>query len=194
MELSYERLIAEINKTNVDSDINTKLIVDNFYDLKLAKGTNLQKAERIPEYLYFISSGFARVYAIDSEGNEITSQIKGPSQFITSFLCFIKQRSSFDNLECITECRMLRINHKNLKALIENNQLLRDFSLILFESAIAFSNERANDLATLNATERYLKLLNTQPELIQNIPLQHIASYLGIKPESLSRIRKGLIS
>lgn len=64
----------------------------------------------------------------------------------------------------------------------------------MYEQAIAFNLQRTTDLLTLSAEKRYLKLLAEQPEVIQNVPIQYIASYIGIKPESLSRIRKKIIS
>jgi ribosomal protein L10 len=77
--------------------------------------------------------------------------------------------------------------------LIDKNENFKNFSLIIFEQAMANTNIRANDLATLTAELRYKKLLQEQPEIIQNVPVQYIASYLGIKPQSLSRIRKQMI-
>ena len=80
-----------------------------------------------------------------------------------------------------------------LVELIDKNENFKNFSLIIFEQAMASTNIRANDLATLTAELRYKKLLEMQPEIIQNVPVQYIASYLGMKPQSLSRIRKQLI-
>jgi hypothetical protein len=63
----------------------------------------------------------------------------------------------------------------------------------MLEKSISSATLRANDLALLNAEQRYHKMLDQQAHFIQNIPLQYIASYLGIKPQSLSRIRKQII-
>jgi CRP-like cAMP-binding protein len=89
---------------------------------------------------------------------------------------------------------VLRITNANLKKLIDESENFKKFSLIIFEQAIFSTANRANDLATLNAEQRYKKLIDKQPQLIQNIPIQYIASYLGMKPESLSRIRRQIIS
>jgi CRP/FNR family transcriptional regulator, anaerobic regulatory protein len=77
--------------------------------------------------------------------------------------------------------------------LIDKSENFKKFSLIIFEQAIASGSKRADELATLNAEQRYIKLLEQQPEILQNIPIQYIASYLGIKPQSLSRIRRQII-
>ena len=65
---------------------------------------------------------------------------------------------------------------------------------MIFEHAFSSTAMRANDLATLSAEQRYKKLITEQAQFIQHIPLQYIASYLGMKPESLSRIRRQMIS
>jgi hypothetical protein len=64
---------------------------------------------------------------------------------------------------------------------------------VIFEQSVATTQIRANDFATLTAELRYKKLIDNQPEIIQHVPIQYIASYLGIKPQSLSRIRKQII-
>jgi CRP-like cAMP-binding protein len=97
-------------------------------------------------------------------------------------------------VECITDCEILRITNADLKKLIDESDCFKKFSLIIFEQAVSSAVLRANDLATLNAEQRYKKIITQQPQLIHNIPIQYIASYLGMKPESLSRIRRQIIS
>ena len=161
--------------------------------LSLSKNSIAEEENKIPRHLYFINEGYARLFYLDKSGNEVTTLIGSPNKFITSFLDFINQKKSTQNLACITDCEFYRIERSKLVALIEKNENFRNFSLIIFEQAITTTNIRANDLATLSAELRYKKLLEEQPEIIQNVPVQHIASYLGIKPQSLSRIRKQMI-
>lgn len=130
-----------------------------------------------------------RLFYYDDNGDEITTQLSSPESFITSFLSYINQKKATDNLECITDCDLLRISRPKMLELIAASETFKNFSLIIFQEAITTTQSRANDLATLTAEIKYKKLLNEQPQLIQNIPLQYIASYLGIKPQSLSRIR-----
>ncbi len=77
--------------------------------------------------------------------------------------------------------------------LIDKNENFKKFSLVIFEQAATTNQIRANDFATLTAELRYKKMVEHQPEIIQHVPIQYIASYLGIKPQSLSRIRKQMI-
>lgn len=71
--------------------------------------------------------------------------------------------------------------------------LFKDFSISVFQKSLAYNNNRSKELATLSAEERYQKLMQDYPHILQNVPLQYIASFLGMNPKSLSRIRKKFI-
>ncbi|MGJ1348219.1 hypothetical protein [Sphingobacterium siyangense] len=69
----------------------------------------------------------------------------------------------------------------------------KDFSVYVFQQALRYNEKRSKELATLTAEKRYLKLMAEQPDLLHNVPMQYIASFLGMNPKSLSRIRKQII-
>ena len=158
-----------------------------------SKNTILEEENKIPENLYFITKGYMRLFYYDTNGDEVTTLIASPNSCITSFLDFIHQKKSDLNLECITDCEYFKIERSKLAELIDKNEIFKHFSLKIFEQAMANTTTRANDLATLTAELRYKKLLNENPDIIQHVPIQYIASFLGIKSQSLSRIRKQLI-
>ncbi len=165
-----------------------------YFELKsFPKNTIAEEENKVPKHLYFINRGFMRLFYYDDNGDEVTTLIATKNSFITSFLDFIHQKKSNLNLECITDCEVYKIERSNLVDLIDKNENFKNFSVTIFEQNIVITNTRANDLATLSAEMRYKKLLKHQPEIIQNVPIQYIASYLGIKPQSLSRIRKQII-
>lgn len=190
----------------LDALINTiaKAIPLNAQDIELCKiyfeplsknkNTILEEQGKIPEYLYFVSTGYMRLFYYDDNGDEVTTYFGLPYGFIASFLSFIHAKQANENVECITDCELVRIARPNLAKLIDESENFKKFSLIIFEQAIATTEKRANDLATLNAEQRYKKFIEQHPLLLQNIPVQYIASYLGMKPESLSRIRRQIIS
>lgn len=158
-----------------------------------SKNTILEEENKIPENLYFITKGYMRLFYYDTNGDEVTTLIASPNSCITSFLDFIHQKKSDLNLESITDCEYFKIERSKLAELIDKNEIFKHFSLKIFEQAMANTTTRANDLATLTAELRYKKLLNENPDIIQHVPIQYIASFLGIKSQSLSRIRKQLI-
>jgi CRP/FNR family transcriptional regulator, anaerobic regulatory protein len=185
----FNTLQQKVNFTTADLDICKTY----FEPITFTKNTIIEEEQKTPQYLYFIAKGFLRLFYYDEQGDEVTTLIASPNWFVTPFLQFIHQQPSTENLECITDCELLRASRSKLMELIEANESFKKFSLLIFEQAIASTQQRANNLATLSAEQRYLKLLDTQAEIIQNVPIQYIASYLGIKPQSLSRIRKQLI-
>jgi CRP/FNR family transcriptional regulator, anaerobic regulatory protein len=188
------KLLDVISKTTQLSDIEIEFCKLYFEPITVLKNTILEQQGKTPQYLYFIAHGFMRLFYNDENGGEQTNYFAAPNGFITSFLSFIHQIKATENVECITNCDILRITHTNLKKIIDQSEKFKIFSLTIFEHAMSSAMSRANDLATLNAEQRYKKLINQQPQIIQNVPIQLIASYLGIKPESLSRIRRQFFS
>jgi CRP-like cAMP-binding protein len=186
-------LIEVISKTVSPGPADIALCEKYFEPITCPKNSILEEQETIPHHLYLVVSGFMRLFYFDGNGDEVTTYIGSPQSFIASFLSFVNQQKAKENVECITECELLRISRPDLVTLIGESENFKKFSLIIFEQAIATTEARANDLATLNAEERYKKLVENQPQLLQNIPLQYIASFLGIKPQSLSRIRRQMM-
>ena len=135
-----------------------------------------------------------RLFYYDENGDEIITNLSTEGSFMASFLSFINGLAAKENVECITDCELLRIVKPNLKKMIDESENFKQFSLIIFQQAIALAEIRANDLATLNAEQRYRKFIANQSSILQNVPVQYIASFLGMKPESLSRIRRQIIS
>jgi CRP/FNR family transcriptional regulator, anaerobic regulatory protein len=189
-----QKLIEVIEKKVLLTGADKELCVKYFEPVTIAKNGLLEQEDKIPQYLYFVSAGFMRLFYTDDNGAEVTTYFGTPGDFIASFLSFINGEKAKESVACITDCEILRILKSNLAELISKSDNFKQFSLIIFQQAIGAAEKRANDLATLNAEQRYRKMMEQQPEILQHIPLQYIASFLGIKPESLSRIRRQMIS
>lgn len=164
-----------------------------FEPITVAKNSILEEKGEIPRYLYFIISGYVRLFHFNSKGNQVTTHLNCPPGFITSYMNFTYQKKSDESLECITDCELLRIKKEDLDLLIQQLPNFKSFSLKIFEESLAYNETRAQELATLTAEERYLKLIENYPAILQHVPVQYIASFLGMNPKSLSRIRKQII-
>ncbi|MBN8669231.1 MAG: Crp/Fnr family transcriptional regulator [Chitinophagales bacterium] len=149
---------------------------------------------KVPRYIYFVVSGFMRLFHFNDNGDEITTHINCPPGFITPYSDFVNETKTADNVECITDCELLRISKVNLDLLTQKSSAFRDFSIWVFQQSIAYNEKRAKMLATLNAEQRYRKLIDEYPEILHHVPVQYIASFLGMKAESLSRIRRQMIN
>lgn len=189
-----EKLLQTINQKVKLSKEDIDLIQNYFEPISFAKNTIIEEQNKIGDYLYFINSGFIRLFYDDENGIENTNQISTSNEFVVSYLDFIQGNPAKENIESITESELIRIKKADLRILIDQSENFKNFSVTIFEKAMTATSNRANDLATLSAEQRYKKLIQNQPEILQNIPIQYIASFLGMKPESLSRIRKNIIS
>jgi CRP-like cAMP-binding protein len=93
-------------------------------------------------------------------------------------------------MQTLTDCEMLSISKNDLEKLYSTNQKWQYFGRKLMENFLIEKEERIIDQISLSGQQKYQKLLETNPEIIQHVQVKYIASFLGLKPESLSRIKK----
>jgi CRP-like cAMP-binding protein len=189
----HEHLLKLISENITLSDHDQVLCKQYFEPVILPKNKIIEEEGKIPRYLYFIVSGFVRLFHYNENGDEVTTHINCPPGFITSYAHFINTTVSGENLECITDCTLLRITKADLDILTRESVKFKDFSIMVFQQSLTYNENRSKELATLSAEQRYRKLINEHAEIIHNVPLQYIASFLGMNSKSLSRIRKQLI-
>jgi CRP/FNR family transcriptional regulator, anaerobic regulatory protein len=161
-----------------------------FKPIWVPKDAILESEGKIPQYHNFIVSGYMRNFHVDDNGDEITVDLNNGSRFFTSFNNFMNRTVSNDNLHCITDCEILRIKRDDVDLSASKGITQKDYTIQILLKSFADDRQRINDMATLTAEQRYLKLMKEKPNTALNVPLKYIASYLGIKPESLSRIRR----
>jgi CRP-like cAMP-binding protein len=142
--------------------------------------------------IYFIINGLARVYYLKN-GKEVTTYLSSDNGFIASYSSFINQTHSFENIQCIEECEILSISYTKMQKLYAEIPNWERVGRILAEQNYLCMADRLLKLQMIPAKEKYLTFLQTShPKIIQRTPLIYIASYLGITPESLSRIRQNI--
>jgi CRP-like cAMP-binding protein len=137
----------------------------------------------------FIETGYLRMFDL-AEGKEITLWIGSTGKFITSLSSFVFQTENFWNIQAITDCTVHVISRENHFELCQAEPKWLEFDNLLL--AHSFALLERNMFAQLHTTaqQRYNTLLQEDPALFNHVPLQYIASMLGITPESLSRLRK----
>jgi len=187
-------LLTVISRAGGLTEADAALCEQYFEAVSLKKTTVVEAADAVPQHLYFIAEGYMRLYVDGNDGEQATTHLGAPGEFLTSFLSFIHERKAADNLVAVTDCQVLRITRPRLAALIAASEAFKNFSLLIFEQAIVNTQARANSLATHGAAQRYQQLLADRPEVLLHVPVRHVASFLGIKPESLSRIRRQAVS
>jgi len=163
-----------------------------FKPLNAKNGTVLIGKNEFARNIYFINSGHLRYFNISERGEEQTIHLFSPGEFATSFCGFVNNTKSEEILHTITDSELLFINKDDLEKLFSLELKWQIFGRKLMEYHLLEKEIRIINQISLSAKERYLRLLETNSILIKNVPMQYIASYIGIKPESLSRIRKQL--
>lgn len=157
-----------------------------------AKGDVFLKEGQRCDHLYYILRGFTRVYYLDLAGNEVTHWFCAKDAIITSPFSFVKGEKNILFFEALEDTELIMISSGQLNKLIQHQPELGEaFRHINAEFAMILSR-RIMSIHTESAEERYLKLMKEHPLLFQKAKLSHIASFLGITQQSLSRIRKNL--
>ncbi len=141
--------------------------------------------------LKFVTSGIYRVYQL-REGKEITSYFnyEARNPVVASFTSLLKAQPSNEIIECIVPGQLLSIDYNKWVSFYNTSHALNTFGRLMAEHNYILAIERIESLQYKNATERYNSFIKLYPNLLNLIPMHYIASYLGITPESLSRIRK----
>ncbi|WP_299626179.1 Crp/Fnr family transcriptional regulator [uncultured Tenacibaculum sp.] len=156
---------------------------------KLTKNTVLTKKGRVENYLSFISKGIVRLY-IPQEENDLTFGFVFENEFVTAYDSFITQLPSNYQIETLTPTALWKISYKDLHEVYEKTESGNFIGRTMAENMFLIKSKREISLLNETAEERYLNLFQERPNLIKQIPLKYIASYIGVTPQALSRIRK----
>lgn len=159
---------------------------------KIRKNELVAENGKVCHKVWFTSEGYFRFYHIDLKGNEITSDFYFAPSFITSYTSFITGRPSFANVQAMNDMEVFEFSKKDLLNLYDKCPKLERLGRLIAESIAITSEEHLYLLLNQSAEMRYSRLLKKNPKYVNTIPLQYIASYLGITQETLSRIRKSV--
>jgi CRP-like cAMP-binding protein len=154
------------------------------------KGVQLLEAGKICRKLYFIEKGALRFYYIDEEGKDITHWFLFENDFITELESFLLRKESDYSIEVLEDTILYSIEFDAYQKLMDTFPEIDNLWNIVLTKGIIDLGEKIKDLQFRDATTRYNNLLKKHPNILQRVSLGHIASYLGITQQSLSRIRK----
>ena len=176
---------ADLNEEEMDY-LKVHIPVQTF-----KKGDYLLKQGQLSQAFYYIISGCVRLfYEVGEE--ERTAFFYTETQFVSSYESFVRDVPSKHNLQCIEETSLAIISKENAYTILDTfpkfefiSRVLQEEELIIYQNIIA-------SFITLTPEQRYLNLMENYPELFRRIPQHYLATYIGVKAESLSRIRKRL--
>jgi CRP-like cAMP-binding protein len=160
----------------------------------LKRNSYLLKEGQICDSIAFINSGILIYFKLLDNGKEVTTDFAFKNDWVTDNQSRLINMPSEINIKAIVPSELLIIKNKDLQYLFDTVPKIERLSRILMEQSFIKFSQLSIDLQVLSAKERYVKMLHEYPDISQNVPLYHIANYLGIAPKSLSRIRNEIFT
>jgi cAMP-binding proteins - catabolite gene activator and regulatory subunit of cAMP-dependent protein kinases len=186
----HEKLIQTLRAGNVREDVAMEMAryfrpVNKRTGILLARG-------RVAGKVYFVDSGYV-VLESEFNGDPFTRHIAKEGEFITVIESFTSRNPSKESLKMTKGARILALGYQDFMALLGKYPVLESAFRQVLQDTLIKCQARINDLLTLSAEEYYEKLISETPYILQAIPQYELSTYLGIKPQSLSRIRRKLM-
>lgn len=160
-----------------------------FSEIQLKKNDYFAQAGEFSSKLAFISEGVMRAFFRNKSGHEYNKTFFTSSNFIAAYSSITTKQQNLINLQCLTDCTLQVADFEKITSLYDDYPKIERLARILAEYKFAIKEKREIELVTLEATERYEIFKKEHPNLENLISQYHIASYLGITPTQLSRIR-----
>ncbi len=184
-----KNLINYIQSRSTLTQNDIDLIKKYFVSEEIPAQTNLLKSGKVERYIYFLDTGIVKGYQ-NIDGKIVIQHLVAEHDFFTSLDSFMTETPSLDYYETITDCRLLKISKPDFDILQKETKFWAIFVKEVTNEHLSCKLERIKDFQILTAKERYLKFVNQYPKLALNVSIENIASFLGMEPQSLSRIRK----
>ncbi|MBD2701349.1 Crp/Fnr family transcriptional regulator [Spirosoma sp. BT702] len=163
-------------------------VVQQFQRRALQKGDLYVQEGQISQYIGIVEIGVFQYFCL-RDGDEVTTYTPGPGGFLVSLSSFLKQKPARESIRALTDSVIWVIHKSAFDQLRSDLPSFESFYIALLEDQINCIEDSRFNLLTLTAEERYRKLLDNEPHLLQEVPLQYLASILGVTPRHLSRIR-----
>ena len=159
---------------------------------QVAKGAFLLQQGEVCRHIFFLTQGFTRMYYVDPTGAEMNYRFAHENEFLVDFSSFLTRSPSRYYWQAMQDLEVLTFSYEPVQSLYQKSAAWNQFGRLMAERVYLLANERTELLQFLTPEQRYQHVLHTYPELVTSISQAYLASYLGIKPESLSRIRHRL--
>jgi len=164
-------------------------IRNKFIFRQVPKKFVLVKTNDIANEIYFLNKGVLRLF-YEKDGEEITAFIYSENLFASSYESFLRQSKSIQCIDALEDCELLVLSYQSMHELYQEVPKFNIITRIVAEQRFINAQQILSSFILDSPEERYIKFTKQFPDLIQRVPQHIIASYLGITPVSLSRIRK----
>lgn len=186
-------MIAEIPDAfrSLEPATRTALVLSG-RDFHVAKGTQILHAHEAWQTAYWLKNGIVRMYHIDRDGNEHNKRFFTQGSFFWPVSAVMREQAAGFSMAALASTTGTCWSFSVLRAAFNSPYEWLEFNHLWTDSLLTAKLKREQELLQLSATERYVALCQDEPALIRAVPDHHLASYIGITPVSLSRIKKSL--
>ena len=182
-------LIQQLQKIDSFSEEEIDMLQSYLVDKLIRKGDHFLNLGQVNRHIAFIDAGLMMHYSVH-DGVEIPCNFSLEGDWMASLKSFTEGSATEVAIKALEDTRVLEISAEHLQQLFLSSPRWLLFKSHLVQLVFFTMTQHNADLAMLDAKERYYKFMQEKPELINRVPQYYIAAYLGIKPQSLSRIRK----
>ncbi|WP_346318721.1 Crp/Fnr family transcriptional regulator [Chitinophaga sp. YIM B06452] len=169
-------------------------IIPQFREVSFAKNDFLLAEGKTAQHYWFIQQGYARSFAVDTEGKDISTDFYTTGDIVIDWTSFFLRTPTRENIQALTDCTCWQLDFETFQQLFHSIESFREAGRKrLVQSYFELKSHNISMIAD-QAKDRYQRLLKEKPQIFQNVSLKQIATYLGITDTSLSRIRKEISS
>ena len=186
----YEKLIDAISEKVSLSQAELETLKTFFIPKKVRKRQYILNAGDVCQYITFVENGMLRSFTVDDDGQEYVVQFAIEGWWISDVGSFVSGKDALYNIEALEDCELLHLSKQSMDELLSKLPAMERFFRIIMQNNIVALQRRVIAYMSLSAEEKYLKLMEIAPDIMTRASQQHIASYLSLTPETLSRIRK----
>jgi len=187
-EVFFSHILKKVSLTE-DEKITIKTF---FVYKKLRKKQFLLNEGAICKHMSFVEKGLLRSYNTDEKGDEHMNMFAWEGWWTSDIQSFLTGEKAVFSIDAIEDSELLMISRSDFEAMTLKVPVMDRYFRILFQNSLITKERRLVSSNTFTAEEKYVQLIKSNPEMIQRVPQNLIASYLGLAPETLSRIKKNL--
>jgi CRP-like cAMP-binding protein len=158
---------------------------------QLKKGDFLVKAGHVCKYVSFVNSGLVRLY-YSIDGKDISIGFAQQGDYTSEYESFLTRKGAVQNIEALTDTEVIDLGYDDMQRLYKAHPVFQEFGRKISEFLFILLNQRNTALLALTPEERYTQMIETNTNLLQLVPQYMLASFIGVTPEHLSRIRRKL--
>ncbi|AIM37522.1 Crp/Fnr family transcriptional regulator [Sphingobacterium sp. SG20118] len=186
----FEVLFSHMEQKVTLSDQEKSVIAGFFTFKKVRKKQYILEEGAICTHISFVKKGLIKSYRLDEKGNEHISLFGWEGWWLSDFNSFINQQPARLYIDAVEDTELFLLSREGYEQLMLEVPVMDRYFRILYQNSLITKDERLISSNSFTAEEKFQRLMQSNPEIMQRVPQHLVASYLGLAPETLSRIRK----